>query len=727
MEPALRPRNVVGTYWPVFLIAVSVFALAIGSWLLVAEPLTVGALWLTTLPAAIAAVITATRNRAAAERERRLRSGIEADKLRLEEEKEAWALHRKDEQRQLEAIRRHIVDQAASLAWSPKPVDDAPVDPELLRRDEAVDRAIEATTDRVFEALREGKYVRNDQFESRLFWGDVGSLVREVAAIYQPGGDKAWLETDARQLALAAHRAALRVSLRLEQLPTAPSSRKLADIVKWTETYRSGQSLLDYAKPLMTYVPWLYRLVRVLAGANPATLGLSVILFELMKKAGFQFSVEVLERYFKTLVREFLTAVGQEAANVYGGTYGRRNRAWVLGAEAVLLAREAAQSRQMLAAVVQLLDDLDLRDEVDRRALQRALVAASFDPGRADWLAIEDRTEVLERIEALFEAHPHAMEPAAVAKWKAGLESRLGHRSRLDVDGGTVHDQAQLESIVRSLATWGRARGAAAEPLRAKLDASRTLSEVNEEERNEILRTTLARSYGPGESVPLPRFDLTNARKEAYIDDLIDLMGALRPWGPAPDLGFVNEVARRFRLDPMKLRTRLGASYVSTLAANLDAKSSLKKMPAGAAFAALVCLEADETWDFVEDGRRILVPDDASKDDKKALRDAQRELTRGAGLWLLISERRAVLLRKPEVQEMSAGSSQVVWEGRFADPSVRVERSKGLAWTSAAAYGGRWTLPSSIDGMSGLGLELGRASGERILLGIEQASGGRPA
>lgn len=718
MEPVLRPRSVIGTYGPVLLIAASVAALMVGVWFFVADPITVGILWVATLPAAGAAVLTGVRHRGAAIREQRLRAGIEADRIRFEEERAAWEERLKSEQRRLEVIESHLVDQAAAVAWIPAPLDHASVDPALFKRDEKVDQLIEATTDRVYEALRESKYIRNERFEGRLFWEDVATLVRDVAAVYQPGGEKAWLETDARQLALAVHRAALRVSLRLEQLPTAPSSRKLADLVKWTETYRTTQGLLDYAKPLMNYVPWLYRLISVLAGANPATLGLSAILFTLVKQAGIHVSVDVLERIFKSLLREFLTAVGQEAANVYGGTYGRRSKAWVLGSEAVHLAREAAESRAMLAAVIRLLDTLELRDEVDRRALQRALVAPTFLPVRADWLPIEDRTAVLERIETLFEAHPSAMEPAALAKWKAGLEARLGHRSRLAVDGTTVHDEAQLDSIVRSLAMWGRRRGASPEAVKGVLRESTALTELEENERGRLVDRVVA-EIGPAvDVVPLPRFDLTETRKKAFIDDLIEAMGRLRPWGPEPDFEFLYEVARRFRLDPTKLRTQLGARYTATISEHLDARSPLKKLAPGPAFAALVCLTPDEHWDFAEDGRKILSPPDATKEDKKALRDAQQELNRGAGSWLLVSELRAVLLRKPGIQDISAEGSRIVWEGRFEDRSVRVERTKAWGRSATAVFGGRWSLPPQAPPVDGLSLELSWAAGERILLGL---------
>ncbi len=712
MQPELRPRGIIGTYAPVLLIAVSVLALGVGSWFLIAESLTTGVLWAAMLPAGAAAVITARRSRAVAEREWRLRSAIEADKLRLEEEQAAWAVRRSEEQRRLEGLESSLVDRAAAAAWWPAPPDPKPIEPDLLRRDEDVDRLIDASTDRVFEALREGKYVRNDRFESPLFWQDVGALVRDVAAIYQPGGDKAWLETDVRQLALAVHRAALRVSLRLEQLPGAPSSRKMADIVKWTETYRSGQGLLDYAKPLMNYVPWMYRLVRVLAGANPATLGLSVILYELVKKAGFHISVEVLERYFKNLVREFLTAVAQEAANVYGGGYGRRTKAWVLGAEAVHLARQASQSRAMLSAVVRLLDELDLRDEVDRRALLRGLVAPTFDPVKTDWLPIADRTEVLERIEALFEAQPSAMEAADLARWKAGLEARLGHRSRLEIGGGTVHDQAQLQSIATSLASWGLGRGTEVVPLRSALLQARALQEMEESARAALVASVLAEP-GPA-GAPLPRFDLTEPRRQAFVEDLLSLMSDLRPWGPSPDFDYLEEVGRRFRLDAAKLRTRLGAGYADALSRQLESLSPLKKLPPGAAYAALVGLEDDEQWGFAEEVKRLVIPADAGQDDKKALRSYQRELGRGASLWLLISARRAIVLRKAEVQAVSASSSQVLWEGRFSDRTVRVERVKSLTRRFAELFGGRWALPQEIPVLAGLGWEIGRGSGDRL-------------
>ena len=724
MEPVLHPRSVVGTYAPVALMAASVVGLMVSSWLLIAEPLTIGILWLAMLPAAAATVVTARRSRTTAIRERRLRAAVEADKLRLEDEQAAWQAQRTSEERRLEAIETRLVDQAAAIAWSPSPPDRAPIADDVLQRDDAVDKAIDATTERVFEALREGKYVRNERFESRLFWEDIGTLVREVAAIYQPGGDKAWLETDARQLALAVHRAALRVSLRLEQLPGAPSSRKLADIVKWTETYRSGQSLLEYAKPLTTYMPWLYRLVRVLAGANPATLGLSVILFELMKKAGFQISAEVLERYLKGLVHEFLTAVGQEAANVYGGAYGRRSKAWVLGAEAVQLARSAPQSRATLAAVIRLLDELDLRDEVDRRALIRALVAPSFESSRADWLPIEDRTEVLERVESLFEAQPPAMEPQAVAKWKAGLEGRLGHRSRLDIDRGTVHDQAQLESIVRSLVSWARTRETSDEILKTMLLDASIFAAVEPNDRLAIVDAAIGEPQSHDGAV-LPRFDLTEDRKKAYVEDLIRLMSHLHPRGPLPDLAFLEEVARRFRLDATKLRAQLGAQYVRALADGLDARSPTKKMPAGAAFGALTCLTSGEQWDFVEDGKKLLLPADASKEQKKALRDHQKELSRGAGLWLLVSLRRAVLFRKsdPHTLPTEPLNDSIVWQGEFADPSVRVERSKGsLGWTSSAVHGGRWMHRAEGLPLEGRALEVSHAAGERLLRGIDQAN-----
>ena len=717
-----RVWSTAGTYAPVFLIFLSVVGLGASAWFLVSDAAVVGALWVGTLPSAAAAVIVARRSSEETRRERRLRSAIEADRLTLEEERAAFLAERSSTQQRLALIETSLVDRAAALDWTPSPAKTSRIEPAELKHDETVERLIDDATERVFDALREGKYVRQDRFESRLFWEDVGALVRDVAAVYQPGADKAWLEVDARQLAIAAHRTILRVSLRLEQAPAAPPSRKLSDIVRWTETYRSGQSLLEYAKPLMDYTPWLYRLVRVLAGANPATLGLSVIVFELVKKAGFRVSVDVMERYFKGIVRDFMTAVGQEAANVYGGAYGRRSKVWITGAEAVYLARQASESRPMLTEVVRLLDELDFRDEIDRRALQRALVAPQFEPQRADWMAIEDRTEVLERIEALYASHPTAMSAKTLAKWKAGLEARLGHRSRLEARNEDVHAPAQLESIAHSLARWALARGLPKDALEDRLRDAQALVSLEDQERDDLILGVIEQ-IGDGQTpiddaeAALPRFDLTEAQTKAYVDDLLGLMTRLRPWGPTPDLELLDEVARRFRVDGIKLRTRLGAGYVSALAEHLQPQSPLKKLPPGAAYAALVCLETEEEWDFIEDGKRIMLRADADKTDKAALRTLQRELSRGAGMWLLVSTRRAILLRKTEVQTLSASAEQV-WEGRFEDPSVRVEQPGRWGWRTPTAHGGRWRLPDETVTASDLALEIGRAGAQRLLEGI---------
>lgn len=608
-------------------------------------------------------------------REARLRATIEHRSEELERERSAHAAELNRQEARLRAWNRELTERAAELGRSAPDPRRWENPAEALPLDAAVKDRVGSTRDRIFEALRDGKYVHGEQFEGQRLAADLFEMVADIAAIYRDGDPEAWLHVDAARMAHAAHRATIRILHRARQFPGAPATRDVFELRRHLQTLQAGQDLYERFKPIAKVAPWAYKLFRVAAGANPIAYTAWSLAFEAVKRGGLELSRLTVERTLRDLLGEMVTIVGDEAALLYGGGYGRREKNHVLATEAVELARQAHQSRAMLAAVVDLLTRIPLRDETERRRLLEALGKPGFEAEAADWLPLELRTEVMQDVERLFEDHPPAMSAKAIASWRTGLEQRLGHRSKL-VSAESMHDEGQLESAAHCVLAWAHSRGIALEPVLRALEQAEMPG-----------RPDMAGPAGP--TPVLPRLDLSPERQDILLEVLLDVMSRLRPWGPAPDLALLDELARRFRRkDGPKVRQRLQKAYQATVSEMLGRGGPATSGPA--AYALLLALDAGERWLHAEPFRGPRF----GSEDKAQLREAKQwseDLApKEGGMWLLASEQRWVLLA--HTSRLEATEPTLLWEGLRSDATLRLNRASGW-FASPSIEGGAWLTP----------------------------------
>lgn len=614
-------------------------------------------------------------------REHRIRAAVDHERDELERERRAFVAHVERERATLNAWTRELTDRATEIGRStPNPTRwSAPE--EALPLDAEVRALISHTSDRVFEALRDGKYVRQERMDGSLLAKDLMEMVRGVASIYQDGDPEAWTHVDAGRMAHAVHRAATRLVHRLGRLPGAPSTRDVSELQKYVQGFQNSRNLLEQIRPYAEVAPKIFRAVKLVAGANPIAYTLTSLATDALVQGGKELSRRGIERALRELLGSLVEIIGDEAALLYGGGYGRRDPSYVLAAEAMELARRARSSRPMLEASLKLLSTLPLRDELERRELLEGL-RSKRSPDAATWLPLEAREEVMRKIEGHFEAHPHGMSAREVADWRAGLERRLELRSQLGEED--THHAGRIESAVESLVGWSHARGIGVAATLERVEASGLLESLVEADRAELLgRLQLEPPVGP----IYPRFDLSKAQQDGYLEALSEIMTRLRPWGPQPDVGFLEELARRFRrADAKKLEQKLAKGYEEQLGAMLG--KGAPSLGGTGAFCALAALEPDEVWTFAHAFPSPKLAEAANPSEAKAW--IQSSSPKGSTTTFLMSTRRCVALRHGGA--LDAPEWTVLWTGARGDPTLRIEVARG--WLGAPSlHGGVWLDP----------------------------------
>ena len=510
---------------------------------------------------------------------------------------------------------------------------------ELSAKDQQVHDLLEAESSALYGKLKDGVYKGEDgKFDAAKARDDALDLVTRVAKVYRPESENPLLETSVEQLLRAGSRTCLHLLIVLERLPLNMKDANFATVhghlttaVKAYDVYRSAEPWLGYAGKA------LYG-ARMVAGANPVTLGLSFVLTELGKAGVKHAAKKFVDHQAVNALHDLVRVVGFEVAAIYGGDFRYRDSNWVYASELTSLMSRFPVSRESLAHSLREIGALPMRNEYDRVFLYRCL--SSHKPPQPlidarESISQSDRQEVAKKLERFFRTFVHGKTKQRAEEWIDDLESRLGvrlsipeleHQTEAEISG----EDNDRRRAAASLA--GFVIGVKARPLvemRWLLAEGKTLGKLGEEE---IATTLDMLAQDPSQFFEPPDIDADSEALDDYFEDLIDLAVLTQPQDVQAD-DLILETATYFGHDVKKTRSQIDRRYVELIASQLPDEAPSKKVEPTAARLLAAELGDEEVPCFVYPGVTLSPSPDAPP------------LPENAGaLWLAGTDSRLLLL-----------------------------------------------------------------------------------
>jgi len=473
---------------------------------------------------------------------------------------------------------------------------------ELSAKDQQVHNLLEAEASALYGKLKDGVYKSEEgKFDAATARDDALDLVTRVAKVYRPESENPLLETSVEQLLRAGSRTCLHLLIVLERLPLNMKDANFATVhghlttaVKAYDVYRSAEPWLGYAGKA------LYG-ARMVAGANPVTLGLSFVLTELGTAGVKHAAKKFVDHQAVNALHDLVRVVGFEVAAIYSGDFRYRNPNWVYASELTLLMSHFPVSRESLAHSLREIGALTMRNEYDRVFLYRCL--SSHKPPRPlidarQTLSQAERQEVAKKLEKFFRTFVHGKTKPRAEEWIDDLESRLGvrlsipeleHQSEMELSGENSNRRRATASLAGFL-TGVKARPLA--EMKALLAESRTLTGLEDDEA--ISNTLDALALDPSQFFEPPDIEANSDILESYFEDLIDLAVQTPPQDVQAD-DLILETATYFGRDARKTRSQIDRRYVELIAEQLPSDAPSKKVEPAAARLLVAELGEDES------------------------------------------------------------------------------------------------------------------------------------
>jgi len=479
---------------------------------------------------------------------------------------------------------------------------------ELSAMDQQVHDLLEAEASALYGKLKDGFFKDEEgKFDPAKARDDALELVTRVAKIYRPESENPLLETSVEQLLRAGSRTCLHLLIVLERLPLNMKDANFATVhghlttaVKAYDVYRSAEPWLGYAGKA------LYG-ARMVAGANPVTLGLTWVLSELGKAGVKHAAKKFVDHQAVNALHDLVRVVGFEVAAIYGGDFRYRDSNWVYASELTALMSRFPVSRESLAHSLREIGALPMRNEYDRVFLYRCLSSHKSPQPLIDTretISQSDRQEVAKKLERFFRTFVHGKTKKRAEEWLDDLESRLGVRLSIpELEHQSEAEFAGADNDRRNAAVSlaGFLVGVKARPLsemRERLADGKTLGSLDAGEVAKIL-DELARD--PSQFFEPPDVDADSDVLDDYFEDLIDLAVQTPPQDVQAD-DLILETATYFGRDMKKTRSQIDRRYVELIASQLPDDAPSKKVDAAAARWLAAELGEEESPQFVYPG-----------------------------------------------------------------------------------------------------------------------------
>jgi hypothetical protein len=300
--------------------------------------------------------------------------------------------------------------------------------------DARVAELIDREADLALQRFSNGVYWAGGQFEGKQLLLDLAAFTESIARLYRPDSSLPLLELNLESLFKGINRASLQIILLLEELPILEvkemNLRKVSEHIRTaSKVYRKYEEL----QPYLTPVRYLWHGSKLLLTANPLLAAGWIAGSELLWRGGKHLGKKAMDAYLLSLVRQTLGIIAWETAGIYDPTHRYRSPDWVYGVELAHLLSLFDETPEILRETFRELGRLSFRSTYDRVFLYRC-VAQNASPrpkqfAQSELLPLATRREIRERILAFHDTHlgdGARLTPEASAKWRAGLDERLG-------------------------------------------------------------------------------------------------------------------------------------------------------------------------------------------------------------------------------------------------------------------------------------------------------------
>jgi hypothetical protein len=386
-------------------------------------------------------------------------------------------------------------------------------------------------------------------------------------------------------------------------------------------------------------------------------------------------ATRVINRQALALLSDVVRVIGYEVASVYGGDFRHRDANWIYAAELTEMLHQFPLSRDGLSHALKEVGALQLRSEYDRIFLYRCIAAhISARPQNFRALACLSAAEcraVASRLEKFLHTFIHGKTNDRVAKWKSGVETRLGVKLLVKVQPTAHSVQVQQEDAVRSLAGF-LVGSKEREPhdLAGFLTKSKILSELPTADRTALLSKLEA---NPPYFFEHPDLDPESDLVAKYLGDLAALQVRVAPRDAHLD-ELISDVAEYLRHDPKNVQRLLEKEYATHLTERISPESPTRKAPLEVTRAILDLLEPGELARFLYTGITLEWPAGANGTSQRG------------DLWLLGAGQRLILFGLEDDQPL------LVWRG---EGKIELNQEKGILSSTAYLRGGLWLQESS--------------------------------
>ncbi|MEX2174669.1 MAG: hypothetical protein WD872_09930 [Pirellulaceae bacterium] len=540
---------------------------------------------------------------------------------------------------------------------------------DLARKDRQLNDLLKAETKLLYEKILANEYAIEGQVQPMIIRDDIFALVHKVVLVYRPDVERPLLEASTARILRGTSRACLQLLVVLDELPLNVKDASLNTLYGYVRNAVKAWQMYKSSEPYWPYVNAAWYLGRFALGANPLALGTWWFVGSLSQRGATAVATHLVNRQALALLSSLVRVIGYEVAGVYGGNFRHRDANWIYAAELSELLSLFPLSRDSLSHALREIGVLELRSEYDRIFLYRSLAShKSARPQQyraAQFLTMDERHAVAQRLEKFLEAFVHGKTTDRVQKWKQEAEDRLGIKMTVALGPTNVSVRQQIDDALRSLASFLIAtKQLEPSDLRQHLTGARLLAELSDGDREQVLAALVE---NPPFFFEHPDLDPESDLVSVYLEDLAALHARTTP-RDAQTEETLSDVAIYLRRDRKLMQSLLEKQYSSLLAQRFAPEAPVRKFAPPIARAALDLLEPGEQARFLYGGISLDWPE-----------GVKPELPAG-GLWLLGVGQRLILF--------SAGEQpQVVWRG---DATARAEQARNLLATSCRVTGGEW-------------------------------------
>ena len=296
---------------------------------------------------------------------------------------------------------------------------------------------IDARCDRVWEGIRERRYVKSDagrviDLDGGAIFAEVRDIVQEVAGLYHAGSENAVLKARTGDIALAV-RSAIGDLLHLaHQLPYVdPAAWSVESVVTRLEQAEKGLAFYRKISPYERYINAAWIAARFAAGASPLSIAAWFIGTEGAKRIGGRLFKRRAEEWVTELLEGSVGLVYLHVARIYDPQRVYRGPDWAVLVEALRIHTRIPGIDHNRKLLLDRILHARLPDEFAKMALLRAL-AGDREPDRRsgppidlEQLGAAQREAVAERLKEVV-SQMQGLDAKAVHTAIDDLEGRLG-------------------------------------------------------------------------------------------------------------------------------------------------------------------------------------------------------------------------------------------------------------------------------------------------------------